>query len=85
MMFLTLPVLAYQLLFVAVLYVASRFGRTPLNVAMVMCLIWTATQIFLLPLAVLQATVILISYAVFRRRKRVLAVDGNSEVPKIGL
>ena len=76
MMLLTLPVLAYQLLFVAVLYVASRFGRTPLNVAMVVCLIWTATHIFLLPLAVLQATVILVSYAVFRRGNRVVAVDG---------
>lgn len=27
MMFLTLPVLVYQLLFIAVLYVASRLGR----------------------------------------------------------
>lgn len=68
MMFLTLPVLAYQLFFVALLYVASRFGGTPLNVAMVMCLIWTATHIFLPPLAVLQATVIITSYFVFRRR-----------------
>ena len=68
MMLLTLPVLAYQLFFVAVLYVASRFGRAALNVAMVVCLIWTATHIFLLPLAVLQASVILISYAVFRRK-----------------
>lgn len=68
MMFLTLPVLAYQLFFVALLYVASRFGRTPLNVAMVVCLIWTATHIFLLPLAVLQAMVIIASYFVFRRR-----------------
>jgi hypothetical protein len=68
MMFVTLPVLAYQLFFVAVLYVASRFGRTPLNVAMVVCLIWTATHIFLLPLAVLQATVIIASYFVFRRK-----------------
>jgi len=29
MMFLTLPVLAYQLLFVAVLYVASRWQNAP--------------------------------------------------------
>lgn len=68
MMFVTLPVLAYQLLFVAMLYVASRFGRAALNVAMVLCLMWTATHIFLLPLAVFQASVILISYAVFRRK-----------------
>ena len=70
MMFLTLPVLAYQLFFMAVLYVASRFGRTPLNVAMVVCLIWTATHIFLLPLAVLQASVIITSYVLLRRRHR---------------
>jgi len=69
-MFLTLPVLAYQLFFMAVLYVASRFGRTPLNVAMVVCLIWTATHIFLLPLAVLQASVIITSYVLLRRRHR---------------
>lgn len=74
MMFLTLPVLAYQLLFVAVLYVASRFGRSALNVAMVLCLMWTATHIFLLPLAVLQASVILISYAFFRRKHHEKAV-----------
>lgn len=52
---------------------------------MVVCLIWTATHIFLLPLAVLQATVILISYAVFRRRSRVLAVGRNRDLPKNGL
>lgn len=68
MMLLTLPVLAYQLFFVAVLFVASRFGRTALNVAAVLCLGWTATHIFLLPLALLQATVIVLSYLVFRRR-----------------
>lgn len=67
-MIFTLPVLLYQLLFVAVLYVASRFGRIPLNIALAICLLWTATHIFLVPLAVLQASVILISYMVFRRR-----------------
>ena len=77
MMFLTLPVLAYQLFFVALLYVASRFGRTPLNVSMVVCLIWTATHIFLLPLAVLQATVIIASYFVFRRRHLPIGAAGK--------
>lgn len=79
MMFLSLPVLAYQLFFVALLYVASRFGRTPLNVAMVMCLIWTATHIFLLPLAMVQAVVILLSYVAFRRRHLQTKVQLRSE------
>lgn len=69
MMFITFPVLLYQLLFVAVLYVASRFGRTALNLTTVACLIWTATHLFLLPLALLQASVIAISFLVFRRRQ----------------
>ena len=67
-MIFTLPVLLYQLLFVGVLFVASKFGRVPLNIALVICLLWTATHIFLVPLAVLQASVILVSYMVFRRR-----------------
>lgn len=66
MMFLSVPVLLYQLLFVGILYGASRLGRTPLNIALTACLLWTATHIFLVPLAVLQTTVILVSYAVFR-------------------
>lgn len=78
MMLLTLPVLVYQFFFVAVLYVASRLGRIALNTAMVVCLLWTATQTFLLPLVVLQATVILISYLVFRRRHQPMAADGDS-------
>lgn len=65
-MILTLPVLMYQLFFVLLLYIASRFGRKALTICMVLCLLWTATHIFVLPLAVLQATVILISYAAFR-------------------
>ena len=35
---------------------------------MVLCLIWTATHIFLVPLAVLQTVVILASYLTFRSR-----------------
>jgi hypothetical protein len=56
---LTIPVLLYQLLFVLILYVASRFGPKVLTIAMVLCLIWTATHLFFPPLAVLQTCVIL--------------------------
>lgn len=69
-MILTLPVLAYQLLFVLVLYVASRFGRTALTLAMLACLLWTATHLFLLPLMALQAVVILVTYVWLRGRTR---------------
>lgn len=61
-MILTLPVLAYQLLFVLMLYVASRFGSKVLNVVTILCLIWTATHLFFPPLAVLQTCVILVTY-----------------------
>ena len=67
-MILTLPVLMYQLVFVALLYVASRIGRTALNVALALCLLWTATHVFFLPLALLQGAVVLGSYLLFRRR-----------------
>ena len=67
MMLLTLPVLLYQLFFVALLFVASRFGSKMLLIVLVCCLIWTSTHIFLLPLALLQAAVIITSYLVFRR------------------
>lgn len=67
-MILTLPVLLYQLLFVTVLYIASRFGRTPLNITLVLCLLWTGTHLFFLPLAMLQGAVLIGSYLVFRRR-----------------
>lgn len=67
-MILTIPVLLYQLFFVILLYVASRFGRKALTICMVLCLLWTATHIFLVPLAVLQTIVILTSYAAFRQK-----------------
>lgn len=66
-MILTLPVLAYQLFFVALLYVANRFGRTALNVAAIACLLWTCTHVFFPPLAVLQGAVVVASYLTFRR------------------
>ena len=67
-MILTIPVLLYQLLFVLVLFAASRFGKTALTVCTVLCLLWTATHRFLGPLAVLQTVVVLTSHVVFRRR-----------------
>lgn len=67
-MILTIPVLLYQLLFVVLHYIASRFGRKALAICMVLCLIWTATHIFFVPLAVLQTAVILVSYVTFRHR-----------------
>src|SRR3546814_11013314 len=67
---LTIPVLLYQLLFVLALYIASRFGKAALNITTILCLLWTATPLFLVPLAVLQTAVILGSHAVFRPRFR---------------
>src|SRR3546814_17788687 len=63
---LTIPVLLYQLLFVLALYIASRFGKAPLNITPILCLLWTATPLSLVPLAVLQTIVLLGSNAVFR-------------------
>lgn len=65
-MILTLPVLLYQLLFVLIMYVASRFGKKAMLTALVACLIWTATHVFFPPLMVLQAAVIIGSYLWFR-------------------
>ena len=68
-MIFTIPILLYQLFFVGLLYVASRFGRTALNIATALCLLWTATHLFFVPLAVLQTVVILGSYLLFRSQK----------------
>lgn len=74
-MIFTIPVLLYQLLFVLILFVASRFGNKVLTVALVACLLWTATHIFLLPLMVLQGAVIVISYLCFRKRPNASGKD----------
>ena len=68
-MILTLPVLLYQLLFVLIMYVASRFGRNAMLIALVACLAWTATHVFFPPLMVIQAAVIVGSYLWLRKRK----------------
>lgn len=62
----SLAVIFYQLLFVAIMFVASRLGRTPRIVALVACLIWTATHLFYPPLAVLQTAVIVGSFFLFK-------------------
>lgn len=67
-MILTIPVLLYQIFFVLLHLIASRFGQKPLIICMVLCLIWTSTHIFLVPLAVLQTMVIVASYLSFRNR-----------------
>ena len=67
-MILTIPVLLYQLFFVFLLYVASKLGKKALTLCTILCLLWTATHIFLVPLAVLQTIVILISFATFRQK-----------------
>jgi hypothetical protein len=61
-MILTIPILLYQLLFILILYVASRFGSKALTIATILCLVWTATHLFFPPLAVLQTCVIVGSY-----------------------
>ena len=66
MMLLSVPVILYQLFFVVLLFVASRFGPGALMIALVCCLLWTATHVFFLPLAILQAGVIISSYLLFR-------------------
>lgn len=67
---LTLPVLLYQLLFVLIMYLASRGGAKAMRVALIACLLWTATHLFFLPLALVQSAVIGIGYAAFMRRLR---------------
>lgn len=66
---LSIPVLVYQLAFVGILVLASRFGPVWLHIALAACLLWTATHVFLPPLAVLQASVILTTYFLLRRRR----------------
>ena len=68
-MILTVPVLLYQLLFVLIMYVASRFGRKALWVALIASLAWTATHLFFPPLAVLQTVVIVASFYFFGPRR----------------
>lgn len=68
-MILTIPVLLYQLLFVVVMYVASRFGRKAMWVALAASLAWTATHLFFPPLLVLQTAVIVGSFYFFGPRR----------------
>ena len=78
-MIFTIPVLLYQLLFVLILLIASRFGNKMLTIALIVCLIWTATHIFLPPLMLLQGTVIVVSYFCFRTRPDALRGQNLTE------
>lgn len=69
-MILTIPVLLYQLFFVLLMLLANRIGHKTGVLALVLCLLWTATHIFLLPLAVLQAVVIIASWWFTRRGQK---------------
>lgn len=73
-MIFTLPVILYQLLLVAILFVASRFGRAALIISTLVCLAWTATHLFFVPLAVMQSAVILTTAGVLYTRSPAKAV-----------
>lgn len=64
----TLAVIAYQLFFVGLMYVAHRIGPRVGIVAMVLAMAWTVTHLFFPPLLVVQSVVILGSWWLFRRR-----------------
>ncbi len=64
----TLAVIAYQLFFVGLMYVANRIGPRAGVVAMVLAMAWTVTHLFFPPLMVVQSLVILGSWWLFRRR-----------------
>ncbi|KGQ19770.1 hypothetical protein LF41_2272 [Lysobacter dokdonensis DS-58] len=68
-MILTIPVVLYQLLFVGIMYAASRFGRTAMWIALVLSLAWTATHLFFPPLAVVQTVVIVGSFYFFGSKR----------------
>lgn len=69
-MILTLPVLLYQLFFVGVMYVANRIGPRAGVVALILCLLWTATHLFFPLLAVVQTLVIVWSWWWFHSNSR---------------
>ncbi|MGH8082764.1 MAG: hypothetical protein ACREP7_19460 [Lysobacter sp.] len=67
---LTVPVVLYQLLFVLIMYIASKFGIKTMIAAMIVCLAWTLTHLFFPPLAVLQSAVIIGSFFWFRPKRQ---------------
>ncbi|MGO1073338.1 hypothetical protein [Lysobacter sp. CA199] len=76
---LTVPVLLYQLLFVVIMYLASRVGPKTMVVALVASLAWTVTHLFFPPLAVFQSLVIVGSYLWFRHNRK----PGPSAAPAL--
>ena len=67
---LSVPVLLYQLFFVVLMYAGNRIGPRAGIVVLVLALSWTATHVFLPPLMILQASVIVVSWVFSRRRLR---------------
>ncbi|WP_394537586.1 hypothetical protein PRJ39_15835 [Lysobacter enzymogenes] len=76
---LTLPVLLYQLLFVLIMYLASRVSARAMLVALILCLLWTATHLFFLPLALVQSAVIGISYWWFMKKRKLREARAASD------
>lgn len=64
----SLAVVAYQLFFVALMYVGNRIGPRVGVVLMLLAMAWTVTHLFFPPLALLQSCVIVASWWWFRRR-----------------
>lgn len=65
----SLAVIAYQLLFVGLMYLANRIGPKVGVIALLLALAWTVTHLFFPPLAVLQSVVIVGSWWFFRRAR----------------
>jgi hypothetical protein len=67
---LTIPVILYQLFFVLVQFIARKVSNKTAIVVLVLCLIWTATHVFLPLLATMQAATIVGSFLFFRARRK---------------
>lgn len=66
----SLAVILYQLLFIVILWVASKWGKVVLTIAFIVCLLVTLTHLFFPPLMILQTVVIVFSYFYFLRKIR---------------
>jgi predicted branched-subunit amino acid permease len=66
----TIPVLLYQLLYIIVLWIASKKGKRILTIAFIICLLVTVTHLFFPPLMILQTVVIIFSYLHFLKKIR---------------
>ena len=55
----SIAVVVYQIAFIAIIGVASSFGKRALGIAVACCMLWTATHVFYPPLAIFQSIVVL--------------------------